>query len=287
MVRAGIRTISKSGSMGTTVAPANTGERSEWYYQWQTFQDDEERLFLDWIHPNTMQTFAARKVLEGGCGGGQHTAMLSRVADSVTAVDLNTTEIARERNRAARNVRFVEADLCKMELGEAFDVVVSIGVIHHTDDPDATFERLYSHTKPGGRLILWTYSAEGNALVRNLVEPLRRHFLRRLSRPTVVRVSVALTAALYPVIHTVYRVPFVRFLPYYEYFASARRLSLRRNMLNVFDKLNAPQTFFTTRAKCDEWFNPARFEPESITIRMHVGVSYSLSGTKRLCAAAT
>jgi SAM-dependent methyltransferase len=287
MVRPALRTSNKSGSMRPTVAPASTGERSEWYYQWQTFQDDEERLFLDWIHPNTMQTFAGRKVLEGGCGGGQHTAMLARVAESVTAVDLNTTEIARERNRGVRNVRFVEADLCTMELGEEFDVVVSVGVIHHTDDPDAAFRALYSHTKPGGRLIVWTYSAEGNALVRNLVEPVRRLILRRLSRPTVVGISVAVTAALYPVIHSVYRLPFLRFLPYYEYFASARRLSFRRNMLNVFDKLNAPQTFFTTKAKCHEWFNPARFEPESIIIRMHDGVSYSLSGTKRLQAAAT
>ena len=273
--------------MRTTIAPANTGQRSEWFYQWQTFQDHEERLFLDWIHPNTMQTFAGKTVLEGGCGGGQHTAMLSRVAESVTAVDLNTAELARERNRGARNVRFIEADLCNMQLGEEFDVVVSVGVIHHTDDPDAAFQTLYSHTRPGGRVIIWTYSAEGNALVRNVVEPMRRLLLRRLPRPIVVRVSVALTAALYPVIHTVYRLPFLRFLPYYEYFASARRLSFRRNMLNVFDKLNAPQTFFTTSAKCREWFNAARFEPDSIVIRMHDGVSYSLSGTRRRAAAAT
>jgi hypothetical protein len=52
-------------------------------------------------------------------------------------------------------------------------------------------------------------------------------------------------------------------------------------MLNVFDKLNAPQTRFTTLQKCHEWFSPQRFEPGSISIRKYAGVSYSLVGVKQ------
>jgi hypothetical protein len=49
----------------------------------------------------------------------------------------------------------------------------------------------------------------------------------------------------------------------------------------VFDKLNAPQTYLTSRAKCEEWFSPERFEPGSVSIRRYAGVSYSLVGVKR------
>jgi len=53
------------------------------------------------------------------------------------------------------------------------------------------------------------------------------------------------------------------------------------NVLNVFDKLNAPQTVFTTAAKCRQWMSDDRFEPGSISIRPYKGVSYSLSGVKQ------
>jgi SAM-dependent methyltransferase len=207
--------------------------------------------------------------------------MMAEVAKSVTAVDLNTADLALERNRRFENVRFVSADIASMDLGERFDAVVCVGVIHHTDDPDRTFVNLYRHLRPGGRMVLWTYSAEGNALVRHGVEPVRKLLLRRLPRPALVWLSRAITASMYPVVHTVYRLPFLRALPYYEYFGNFRRLSYSRNVLNVFDKLNAPQTVFTTAAKCRDWLNEERFEPGSISIRPYKGVSYSLSGVRR------
>jgi len=105
--------------------------------------------------------------------------------------------------------------------------------------------------------------------------------LRRLPRTALVGIGRAITAVLYPVVYTIYRLPFLSFLPYYEYFRNFRRMSFERNMINVFDKLNAPQTKFTTRQKCNEWFNTARFETDSITIRRYAGVSYSLTGVKR------
>lgn len=254
---------------------------SEWHEQWSLFQDDERFLFDDWIKPATLADFRDQEVLEGGCGGGQHTAMVASVARHVTAVDLNTVDIARERNKRFDNVTFVEGDLASMDLGRTFDVVFSIGVIHHTDDPDRTFANLYRHLRPGGRMVIWTYSAEGNALVRFIVEPLRKLVLRHLSRNALLRLSQFVTALLYLPVHTVYRLPGLDFLPYYEYFANFRRLGFTRNVLNVFDKLNAPQTHFTTRARAERWFGPDRFEPASISIRPYVGVSWSLTGIKR------
>jgi SAM-dependent methyltransferase len=258
--------------------------REAWHWQWSRFADNQQSLFEEWIAPATISDFADKHVLEGGCGGGQHTSFVAPVAASVTAVDLNTIDLAQARNPATRNVTFIEGDLATIDLDRQFDVVFCTGVIHHTDDPDVTFENLYRHCAPGGKMIIWTYSAEGNSLVRFGVEPFRKFFLRHLPKPFLTFLAKLTTALLYIPVHTVYRIAGFRFLPYFDYFKKFRELSFMRNVLNVFDKLNAPQTQFITRTRCREWFNEQRFEPASISIRHHVGVSYSLVATKRLQA---
>lgn len=256
-------------------------KHTEWHEQWTLFHDEERFLFEEWIAPVTLEDFRGKSVLECGCGGGQHTAFVAPFAATVTSVDLNTTDIARTRNIENKNVKFIEADIATMNLKQQFDIVFCIGVIHHTDDPDLTFLNIYQHCKPEGKVIVWTYSAEGNELVRWVVEPVRKYFLRRMSRSSLVGLSQTITALLYPIVYSVYLLPIFSFLPYYEYFRNFRRLSFERNMLNVFDKLNAPQTRFTTKAKCHEWFNQEKFETDSIAIRKYAGVSYSLSGNKK------
>ncbi|MDO8680055.1 MAG: class I SAM-dependent methyltransferase [Acidobacteriota bacterium] len=157
-------------------------QQREWRDQWALFEDEERFLFEEWIAPRTLEDFRGRTVLECGCGGGQHTGFVAAVAAQVTAVDLNSIDVARARNAGRTNIRYLESDLAALDLAERFDVVFCIGVIHHTDDPDRTFDAIYRHCKPGGLVIVWTYSAEGNAPVRFIVEPLRAVFLSRLPR---------------------------------------------------------------------------------------------------------
>jgi SAM-dependent methyltransferase len=256
-------------------------KQSEWHEQWSMLQDNERFLFDEWIQPATIEDFRDKDVLECGCGGGQHTNFVASAARSVTAVDLNTTDIARVRNAANHNVTFVEADIASMNLGRRFDVVYCIGVIHHTDNPTRTFENIFSHVKPGGMLIVWTYSEEGNFLVKYAVEPIRKAFLRNISRAGLLGISRFVTAAMYPFIYSIYLLPFMSFLPFFEYFKNFRRMSFERNVLNVFDKLNAPQTEFTSRRTAEAWMNAKRFLPESVSIRHYAGVSYSLVGIRR------
>jgi SAM-dependent methyltransferase len=156
--------------------------------------------------------------------------------------------------------------------------VFSIGVVHHTDDPDATVANLARHVRPGGRLILWVYADEGNFLVKNVVEPARKALLAGIERRRLLTLSKAITAAIYPPVHTVYRLP-VRFLPYYEYFENFRKLSFDRNTLNVFDKLNAPQVQFITRARAEGWLRPAEFT--DVHVSAYKGVSWRVSGTRK------
>lgn len=252
------------------------GKQRQWLEQWRAFSDDELFLFIDWIYPNRLDDFRGKCVLEAGCGGGQHTGFVAPYASQVVAVDLNSIEVARMRNSEATNVEFVEADISEMSLGARFDIVISVGVIHHTDDPEKTVENLIKHVKPGGRLIVWVYSKEGNWVAENIVEAGRKLFLRNCSTASLLRLAQVMSALMYIPIYTVYLFPF-KFLPYYEYFCNFRKLTFRRNTLNVFDKLNAPQVQFMDRSRVSKWFENSQFT--DVHLAMYKGVSWQASGT--------
>lgn len=250
-------------------------KHSEWNEQWNIFQDNELFLFKDWIAPYTLEDFRDKDILECGCGGGQHTQFMSSYAKTITAVDLNTVDIAREKNKDRTNIEFIETDIATMKLDRTFDIVISIGVLHHTDNPEKTVENLKKHLKEDGILILWVYSEEGNWMVRYIVEPARKIFLKNMKRNSLRKLAKFITALMYLPIYTVYLLP-LKFMPYYEYFQNFRKLSFERNVLNVFDKLNAPQTDFISRQRAEAFVK----DMKNRSILSYKGVSYSISGVK-------
>jgi SAM-dependent methyltransferase len=239
-----------------------SANEAAWAWQWSHLEDTSETLFREWIHPNRIEDFAGKQVLDAGCGGGQHLRFVAPFAKEVVGVDLNCAALA--------------GDVAQVDLGRQFDVVYCIGVLHHTDDPARSFRNLARHLKPGGRMIVWVYSHEGNFLNRAVVEPLKRGLTGRWPRPALLALAHGLTLLLYLPIYTLYRLP-LRGLPFYEYFRNFRRLPYRRNLLNVFDKLNAPQTHFLRREQVEAWFATGF---RDVHVSPYVGVSWRASGTR-------
>ncbi len=262
-------------------------KQHEWAWQWDHIYDDNQWLFTEWIFPNTMETFRGKDVLDCGCGGGQHINFTAPFAASVTGVDLNALGSAAKNTAHLKNVTLKEGDIASMELGKQFDIVYCIGVLHHTDSPDASFKNIARHCKSGGKVIVWVYSNEGNFWNRSVLEPIKTILIYHLPRPIVLAIAHLLTTLLYIPIYTVYLLPAPRslgeggpltFLPFYEYFQNWRKLTYSRNMLNVFDKLNAPQTWFITKSQIESWFPSDQFS--DVHISPYKGVSWRGSGTK-------
>lgn len=253
-------------------------KQENWSFQWREFRDDSLFLFKEWIYPNTLETFRGMDVVDCGCGGGQHARFAAPYARSVLGIDLNTTALAAEYAASFPNISFRAGDLAEIKLDRQYDIVYCIGVIQHTNNPDATFKNIKQFVRPGGRLILWCYSQEGNWPNWLILEPLKRLFLLRLPPRVLVWLSIALTTIIHPLVYSLYLLP-LTFLPYYQYFGNWRKLSFKRNQLNVFDKLNAPITNFITRAQVGQWFNDQEFR--EIFIDHYKGVSWRASGVKK------
>lgn len=253
-------------------------KQAEWSWQWEKVYDDNLWLFTEWILPNTLENFRSKDVLDCGCGGGQHINFVAPYAASVTGIDLNALQSAKRNTAHLKNVTLIESDIARMNLGKQFDIVYSIGVLHHTDSPDASFQNIAKHCKSGGQVMVWVYSNEGNFLNRFVLEPIKSCIVRFLPRPVVWSLAHLLTLLVSLPVYTMYLLP-LTFLPYYQYFQNWRKLSYKRNVLNVFDKLNAPQTWFITKKQITSWFSPSEYE--NIHIWPYKGVSWRGSGIKK------
>lgn len=120
-------------------------------------------------------------LLEAGCGTGQLSNFLGIQWDRrVIGADLcvNSLKLAKGfRDRCGiANSAFLQMNLFRPPFAlEAFDVVISNGVLHHTNDPLGGFRSIARLVKPGGLIIVGLYNKIGR-----LTTDLRR-FLFRIS----------------------------------------------------------------------------------------------------------
>lgn len=100
------------------------------------------------------------RVLDVGCGTGEHALLAAGLGLDATGVDLAATALrtaedkARERGHAAR---FVQLDAQNLgELGEVYDTVLDCGLFHlfTGDDQAAYLASLRSVLRPGGRYFM-------------------------------------------------------------------------------------------------------------------------------------
>lgn len=104
-------------------------------------------------------------VLIAGCGTGQHsiaTAQRSQGAQ-VLAVDLSLSSLAYAKRKSQElglnTITYAQADLLKLaQLGRSFDVIESVGVLHHLANPWAGWQVLLSLLRPNGFMKLGFYS---------------------------------------------------------------------------------------------------------------------------------
>jgi len=110
------------------------------------------------------QGLLAGRVLDSGCGTGEHTLLAAAHGADATGVDASGLAIRRARDKAAERglvARFEIGDVLRLaDLGLAFDVIIDSGVFHVFDDEDRAryVTSLASVLRPGGRCYLACFS---------------------------------------------------------------------------------------------------------------------------------
>jgi len=97
---------------------------------------------------------------------------------------------------------FAQADLCQLPFAEGtFDLVYSLGVLHHLPDPGQGTRSLSAMLKPGGQMLVYLYwNLEGEpAWRKRLLAAVNalRHVTRRMDFATLRRFSRLFSAACY------------------------------------------------------------------------------------------
>ena len=136
----------------------------EWRTHRRTQLDDAD-------HDESRQSFLARtgfdealvrdkRVLDAGVGSGRYADIALKLgAAEVIGLDLSLAVESAQEN-LGRDPRFgvVQADVFAPPFAdESFDLIYSIGVLHHTPAPRLAFERLVRLLRPGGRIAVYLY----------------------------------------------------------------------------------------------------------------------------------
>jgi cyclopropane fatty-acyl-phospholipid synthase-like methyltransferase len=110
------------------------------------------------------QGLLSGRLLDAGCGTGEHTLLAAARGAQATGVDIAPHAIARARDKAAARglqARFEVADVLSLDqLGLSFDTVIDSGVFHVFDDQDRAryVSSLSAVLRPGGRYHLICFS---------------------------------------------------------------------------------------------------------------------------------
>lgn len=102
-------------------------------------------------------------VLDAGCGNGRIAGVLCDWgATAVVAFDLGQgVDRARELLGDRPNLHLVQGSIMNPPFApETFDIVISLGVLHHTPDTRAAFARVASLVKQGGQCAIYLYKRD-------------------------------------------------------------------------------------------------------------------------------
>lgn len=148
------------------------------------------------------EDYEGRLVLDAGVGAGRFAEVVAGKGGEVIGVDLTAAIDAAYGNLWERDsVHLVQADIFALPFRDGtFDLAYSIGVLHHTPDPRAAFERVAAVVKKGGGLAVYLYAAYGPWYRGS--DLLRKAITTRLP----ARVMLAVSALAVP-LYYVYRIP--------------------------------------------------------------------------------
>ncbi|MBI5209521.1 MAG: class I SAM-dependent methyltransferase [Elusimicrobia bacterium] len=257
------------------LAPGVSQTRTSFAWEWLRHpgpRPEDREVFLEETQIPARE-FAGKLVLDAGCGMGRYARVAHALGAEVVAFDLSDAAL-RLADLARQSPRFhiVMGDLLHPPLREhAFDIAVSLGVLHHTQDTQAAFKRVAELVRPKGLMSVWVYGKAGR-LADFSTNPLRagrgwvashrplawlvvgmRHAISDALRLLTVRLPVRLLYALCYPLAALGAVPALKYLTFSVHHDFKVRL------IEDFDWLSPFYQYHHTKEELAGWFQAAGF----------------------------
>lgn len=207
----------------------------------------ERDIFLEYTR-TVPSEFHSRLVLDAGCGNGRYAKLANDWGARVVAVDISAAVDIAAHNLAGRpDVDVVSADLFKLPFrADLFDIVYSVGVLHHTPDAAGAFRAIQPLVAPGGFFSIFVHG-QGNRVLYAMNRTLRR-WTSAASYRTTWRFSQVLTAAGRVLAHIPMAGPML-------YIMGRQVLFFSPDQHNNFDHYSAGFTSFHRKEEVRGWYD--------------------------------
>lgn len=146
----------------------------------ETGAENDPALLLREVRPPQSVQNSTIQILEAGCGCGLGLLATARRHPHIcfTGVDINQVGISQAQQQAhaqgLSNIRFKPVDLMTLEglqtPEDGFDLIYSLGVLHHLSDPALGLKNLASLLAPGGVISCMLYGRYGREPLQRLMD---------------------------------------------------------------------------------------------------------------------
>lgn len=258
--------------------------------QWNNFQRFDgfyASADIFFTHFPTLQpdAFPGKVVLDAGCGNGRFLGPVARIGPRhVIGLDYSSSVgHAYARSRELPNVSIVQGSILQPPIRKgSLDLIVSMGVIDHLDDPHQGMRQLRPLLTQEGRIAIWIYAHEGNEVYLRLVKPLRI-VGPKLPASLLLGLSYLCTVPAWMHTHTLNRWLGVRKdgtqrLPMAKYFQWLSNLGFRDITSIIYDQLSHPLVNYYRREQAESLFHETGLELE--IVKAPRDNSWSLAGRR-------
>jgi len=162
------------------------GSPDRFGWEWDAYAEirpEYEEQFRRWTVHLKADDWRGKSFLDVGCGMGRNSYWpMQYGAAGGVAVDIDDRSLASARRNLARfpNVVVQHCSAFDLRFECHFDIVFSIGVIHHLELPERALARMVRAVRPGGQVMIWVYGLENNCWFVSVLNPLRKALFSRL-----------------------------------------------------------------------------------------------------------
>ena len=155
----------------------SAGSPDRFGYEWDRYSEirpDYEEQFRRWTVHLPPDDWRGKIFLDVGCGTGRNSYWpMTYGAAGGKAIDVDEASLAVARRNLGPFATMKVEEKSAYEIGEsdAYDIVFSIGVIHHLQFPERALAAMARAAKPGGRVLIWVYGYENNEWIVRFFDP--------------------------------------------------------------------------------------------------------------------